>query len=106
NKDAKTVPVNGAYGGPTPDNSGITVHFYLEYVSLPHSTDIPVEPGQKIVDPSKGRNITRGDYTREVQCSIFLSARSAVTIGKWLLNKAAIIDARQKGEDPNPEEND
>ena len=100
NKDSKTVPVNGAYGGPTPDNSGVVVHFYLEYASIPHSTDIPVEPGESKIDASKGRNISRGDYTREVQTSIFLSAESAITIGKWLINKAEIVNARKRGENP------
>lgn len=103
NKDAKTVPVNGAYGGPTPDNSGVVVHFYLEYATIPHSTDITIEPGQKTFNPQTGRNISRGDFTREIQSSIFLSPESAITIGNWLIDKAKIVNARKRGE--NPEEN-
>lgn len=104
NRDSKTIPVNGAYGGPTPDNSGVVVHFYLEYSSIPHSTDIPIAPGQQTIDPRSGRNISRGDYTREIQSSIFLSAESAITIGKWLINKAEILQARKRGENPNPDD--
>jgi len=102
NKDSKTVPANGAYGGPAPDNSGVIVHFYLEYASIPHSTDIPFKPDQTTIDPKAGRNISRGDYTREVQASVFMSAESAITIGKWLINKGEIINARKRGENPNP----
>lgn len=104
NKDSKTVPVNGAYGGPTPDNSGVVVHFYLEYSSVPHSTDIPIEEGQRTVDIKAGRNISRGDYTREIQSSIFLSPENAISIGKWLINKAEIINARKKNRDPGVED--
>ncbi|MHB8581050.1 MAG: hypothetical protein ACYDA4_14505 [Ignavibacteriaceae bacterium] len=102
-KDAKTVPANGAYGGPTPDNSGVVIHFYLEYGSIPHSTDIPIEVGQTTADPKLGRNITRGDFTREIQSSIFMSAESAITIGKWLITRGEIIQAIKRGEIP-PEE--
>lgn len=98
NKDARTLPANGAYGGPTPDNSGVVVHFYLEYASVPHSTDIPIPPGEKKIDITAGRNISRGDFTREIQASIFLSAESAIVIGNWLLNKAEIIKARRRDE--------
>lgn len=102
NKETKTVPVNGAYGGPAPDNSGVVVHFYLEYPSVPHSTDIPVTPGQLRIDPTEGRNISRGDYTREIQTTVFMSAESAIRIGKWLINKGEIIQTRKQDDNPDP----
>jgi len=99
----KTYPVNGAYGGPSPDNSGIVAHFYLEYPSIPHSTDIPIEIGQQNIDLTKGRNISRGDYTRDIQTTLFLSAESAKTIGEWLISKAEIIFERRKSNLQNPD---
>lgn len=97
NKDAKTIPVNGAYGGVTPDNSGIIAHFYIEYSSIPYSTEFNIEEDKKIIDVRDGKNVTRGDYTREVVASTYMTAESAIAIGKWLMdNGNALIEKRKE----------
>jgi hypothetical protein len=104
NKDAKTVPANGAFGGPAPDNSGVIVHLYLEYGSVPHSTDFPIVDGQVKMGPPYEESITRGNFTREVQTSVFMSAESAIAIGKWLIQKGELVKNLKEGKNPLPPE--
>jgi len=96
NKDAKTIPVSGAYGGAAPDNSGIIAHFFLEYASIPYSTEFNVEKSNQVIDVRNGKNVSRGDYTREVVATTFMNAESAIIIGKWLIeNGEALIERRK-----------
>lgn len=106
NKDAKTIPATGAFGGPTPDNSGVIVHLYMEYGSLPNSTDIPVQDGKVRMGQGLEKNITRGDITREVQATVFLSAESAIAIGNWLIQKGELTKNLREGKNPFSSEND
>lgn len=98
NKNSITFPANGAIGGPTPDSSGVMVHFYVEYSSVPHSTTIKVED-KHVINPL-GESITRGDITREIQASTFLTPDVAILIGKWLIASANEIKNRPN----NPKE--
>jgi hypothetical protein len=84
NKNAISFPVSGAYGGPTPDRLGIVVHFYIEYPTVPHSTNLQVN--NDIVDFTHGENISRGDFTREIQATTYLTPETAIVIGNWLIN--------------------
>ena len=104
NKGAKTVPVNGAFGGPTPDNSGVTVHLYLEHSSVPVVTDLPIINGKVQTGPGIEESVTRGNFTREVQATVFMSAESAITIGKWLIDKGELTQRLKKGLIPPPPE--
>ena len=94
-KDALTFPVGGAYGGPTPDNNGVIVHFYVEYGSLPYSVDMDVLENQQ-VDMKSGKTVRRGDITREIQSTAFMSAESAIVIGNWLVEKGNLLLNRRK----------
>lgn len=85
-----TVPVSGAYGGPVPSGDSLMVHFFMEYPCVPNSTELKVEDN-KIVNPQAGKNISRGDVTREIQFSAHMTASSALIIGNWLIEKANMI---------------
>lgn len=102
NKDCKTFPISGAYGGPNPDNSGLIVHFYLEFPAIPYSTEVEIEKGNTIVDLKNSKNVSRGDYTREIQATTFMNAETAIVIGNWLIQNAEGLKARRKGEGLNP----
>jgi hypothetical protein len=91
NKEAKTIPVNGAFGGPTPDKSGVVMHLFLEHGSLPVVTDLPIVDGIVKAGPGIEESVTRGNFTREVQATVFMSAESAIRIGKWLIEKGKLI---------------
>ncbi|HKI77133.1 MAG TPA: hypothetical protein VKA26_01175 [Ignavibacteriaceae bacterium] len=87
---SNTVPVTGAYGGPIPNGDAIMVHFFIEYPTIPNSTELEVKDG-KIINPQTGKNISRGDVTREVQFSAHMTAKSAIVIGNWLIEKGNML---------------
>ncbi|MEX0608512.1 MAG: hypothetical protein WD016_13980 [Balneolaceae bacterium] len=87
NKDSKTFPVTGAWGGINPDTLSLTVHLYNEYTSLPNSIKAEVNDEGK-VDVNAGQRISRGDITREVQGTMVLSPEHALSLANWLTNKA------------------
>jgi len=94
-KGALTFPCSGAYGGPSPDGNGIIVHMFIEYNSVPYSTEIEIV-NQRMINPEKGRTVTRGDLTREIQSTVFMSAESAIVIGNWLVDKGKLLLERKK----------
>jgi len=89
-KNSDTVPITGAYGGPAPTGTGLVVHFFVEYPSIPNSTELEVEDG-KIINAKGGKNISRGDITREIQFTSFMSAKTAITLGEFLIEKARLL---------------
>lgn len=95
-KDSVTVPVTGAWGGPSPgDPAGtIVAHFYLEYNTTPSIINVEVDD-QGRIDPNAGRRTSRGDITREVQATFMMSPEIAVSIGQWLVNKGGEMLARR-----------
>lgn len=94
-KEAISFPCNGAYGGSAPDGSGVVVHFFLEYTSIPHSTLVPIQENNTI-DQTKGQNVSRGDITREIQARTILTPETAIVIGDWLKkNGLAILENRK-----------
>ncbi len=84
NDDANTFPVTGAWGGPTPDGDSLVVHLYTEYQSTPNSIKANVEDDGS-VNISEGQRITRGDVTREIQGTMVLSPKQAISLGQWLV---------------------
>jgi len=97
NKQAITFATSGAYGGPAPDHSGVVVHFYLEYPTVPHSSNLPLK--DKVVDFGHEEKISRGDITREIQATTYLSPELAIVIGNWLIkNGEEAKERRTKNE--------
>lgn len=79
------LPISGVWGGPTPDGASILAHFHIDYKSLPNIINMaPDEKGY--YDPNSGEQISRADYTREIQTSLFMTPEVAITVGKWLQN--------------------
>lgn len=66
------------------------IHFFVEYPSVPNSTELEVEDG-KIINPKAGKNISRGDVTREVQVSTYMTAETAITLGNWMIEKGNLL---------------
>ena len=98
-KNAQTMPVTGAWGGPSPDGSNIIAHFYVESHALPNVIKIKADELGKF-DPNKGEQIMRGDLTREIQAVFVLAPEVAVSVGKWLQeNGLALLESRESGFD-------
>lgn len=83
-----SIPVSGAYGGPSPDGSTIFVHVYTEYIPIPMVTEHPLD-AEGVADFSIGtqRTTRRGDLTRKVQATLVFTPEVAARVGKWLAEK-------------------
>jgi hypothetical protein len=84
-----TLPVMGAWGGPSPDGTTVLAHVYTEYASIPSAMKHRVDQ-QGRVDLAKGETISRADVTREVLATLVLSPEHAMSLGQFLLEKAAL----------------
>ncbi|MGH9891565.1 MAG: hypothetical protein ACREA0_06200 [bacterium] len=97
--DRPTLPVNGAYGGPSMDGSVVFAHVYMEFGTIPameeHEAD---EAG--VVDLTKGNVIKRGDLTRKVLATLVLPPEAAIRLGGWLVTKGG--EAKQRAEEGPP----
>jgi len=92
-----SIPVGGAYGGPSPDGSTIVMHVYTEYISIPTVTEHPLD-ADGVADLSIGhqRVTRRGDVSRKVHATLVFSPEAAARVGKWLADKGRqAVAARQ-----------
>lgn len=80
--DYKMHFINGAYGGLTP-HGDVVCNFFFEYRELPESEDAVVSGGK--VDPVPNKQL---NMIRELKAGIILTPAQAMTIGKWLQDKA------------------
>ena len=81
-----SAPVNGAWGGLTPDGQEVVAALYQERGTIPDIIEVEVEEG--LADLSQGERISRGDILREVQATFVMSPEAAQRIGEWLLEKS------------------
>lgn len=89
-----TIPVNGAFGGPSVDGTLVFAHIYSEFGTLPAMEEHEVEEGG-LVDLSKGNVIKRGDLTRKVLATLVLSPEAAMVVGKWLAERGEMARTRR-----------
>lgn len=91
-----TAPVNGAWGGPTPDGQ-IVAALYQERNTIPDIIEVEVQDG--VADPSKGDRISRGDILREIQATLVMSPEAAQRIGEWLIEKSMQVQGENNSND-------
>jgi hypothetical protein len=84
--DKPTIPVSGAYGGPSPDGNLVVAHVYVEQATLPSHVTHPVKGNR--VDLREGHEIRRSEATREVQATLVLSPEAAIALGEFLMRHA------------------
>ncbi|MGH7518106.1 MAG: hypothetical protein ACREOC_11645 [Gemmatimonadales bacterium] len=94
------IPVQGAYGGPSPDGFSVVAHVYAEYATIPAREENVVLEGSR-VDPSKATQIKRADATRLVQATLALSPETAMRVGAWLVEQGRIASEHRKANQPN-----
>ncbi len=96
--DRPVLPVQGAYGGPSPDGFSVLAHVYSEFATIPAREETPISEGQR-ADPSKSTFIKRADATRLVLATLVLSPEAAIRIGAWLVkNGRAAMEHRKENE--------
>lgn len=96
----RVVPVNGAWGGPTP-RGDVKVYFFHEGMMLPESIKCQVTP-----DGDLGKEIERTPPTaveREFVVGMVLSPDQAGSIGRWLQEKARHARGTLEGSSENEE---
>lgn len=86
NDQRPTIPVNGAFGGPSVDGTLVFAHLYSEYVTVPAMEEHEADDKGR-VDLHKGNVIKRGDLTRKVLATLVLSPEAALGLGQWLASK-------------------
>ena len=85
--DRDSIPVTGAFGGPTPDGNAIVAHLFVEHGTVPSLVTHKVDDEGR-VDLSGGDPIKRGDVTREVQATLLMTPEHALSLGSWLVQHA------------------
>ena len=82
----RPIPINGAFGGLTPNGESVVAHAYIEHNSIPNLVTHNVDE-QGRVNLSEGDPILRGEITRKVETTLTMSPEAAVRIGQWLMEK-------------------
>lgn len=91
--ERRTIPVSGAWGGPSPDGTQIVAHLYVEYPPVPSILTGDVEEGGR-VNIEQARKVQRADVVREVMQTIVLTPHAARSLGQWLIGKADVLEQR------------
>lgn len=91
----RVIHVDGMIGGPSPAMDGIVMALFSERDPIPLRTVHRVSPdGTYTESEREGRD----GITREVDVNAIMSVETAEMVGRWLLEKAAIV--RQYHGDP------
>ena len=78
-----TLAATGAFGGPSPDGHNVIAHLFVEHSMVPSIAELEIsEDGSA----RSLREIKRGEIKREIQASIVLTPKAAISIGTWLVN--------------------
>jgi hypothetical protein len=93
-KDYRLIPVTGAYGGLSP-NGEVIIDFFVERRDSPKEITLEIDEHGKATE--KGRAGQR--FVRERQFGIVMRPDIAVTVGKFILDKAnlATVGREVKG---------
>ena len=91
----RTIHVDGALGGPTPDLN-VYLALWSQRGSIPDATVHSVTP-QGLVEPTAKEVVARSPgMVREVECGVMMSLEAARNFHKWLGEKIAEVDALAK----------
>lgn len=84
-KEVTPKPVNGVWGGPTPDGLSIVAEFFIDSGATPNFIDVSLKENGHVNDQDEKR-ITRGDIIRTVNSISVMSPKAAIAIGEWLVD--------------------
>ena len=91
--DHKTYPVSGVWGSATPQGD-LHCNFYIEHLNIPESFEIEMD----MVSNKATEKMAPDEkvYTREILASFVLKPEIAMSIGKWMIQKAEMITRSRK----------
>ena len=89
-----TLAVTGAFGGPSPDGHNVIAHLYVEHAMVPSIAELELneDGGARLI-----REIKRGEARREIQATLVLAPKAAISIGEWLRNHGIQAAKHLKG---------
>lgn len=90
-KDYRLIPATGAYGGVSP-NGEVIIDFYVERRDSPESITLEIDDQGKAIEKSP----VRSRFIREKQFGIVLRPDIALTIGKFISDKAKLVKEEKK----------
>jgi len=93
--DYKVIPATGAWGGLSP-NGEVIVDFFIERRQDPSSIIITVDEQKRKVEEQQEPTPTV--FVRELQFGVVMRPDIAYSIGKFLMEKAALAGYREKDE--------
>ncbi len=96
------LPVQGAYGGPSPDGFSVVAQLYSEFATIPAREEVELSEGNQ-PRLNQGTFIKRADATRLVVATLVLSPEVAIRVGQWLVNNGRVAMEHRKVNEPKPE---
>ena len=84
----KTYPATGAFGGTNPKGE-IICHFHIDKNKFPESLHYIADSDKPLTEKSIGDE--EKEIIREIQSTIVMRPDVALSIGKWLINKAETV---------------
>lgn len=101
--DRPVLPVQGAYGGPSPDGFSVVAHIYSEFATVPAREEVGLSEESRR-DPSKTTYIRRADGTRLVLGTLVFTPEAAIRIGAWLVQNGKAAMEHRKANEPKEDE--
>lgn len=91
-------PVTGVYGGANTRNDGITVHWFLEYMDVPKTSQFqPPPPGHPPGVPIQLTEVPQvTSMRRDLKVGMTISPEQALSVGQWLVTIAQGILAQRR----------
>jgi len=94
-----TIPVNGAWGGPSNEGRTLIAHLYTTGNTIPKYLKFEKEEAEEgRIDARKGQAIAESTVTREIQATLVLTPEAAISIGNWLVERGKQIKEENHGE--------
>ena len=85
----------GAWGGPTPMGTAVVGHLYVEGTTMPNYTTHEITEDGRL-NLTAREEIKKGTFTRKVTATLMLPPETAVSIGRWLIEKGeAAMELRE-----------
>jgi len=92
--DHRTFHASGVWGGHTPQGE-VVASFFFEHQSLPQGLVVELDERGT---PAATERLGGGEYVREVFTSVVMSPPVALSVGKWLIDRAKHAGARDPDE--------
>jgi hypothetical protein len=94
--DHRTYHASGVWGGHTPQGD-VIASFFFEHQALPQGLVVELDEAG---NPGPTERLGGSEFVREVVTSVVMSPAVALSVGKWLVERARRAGARDAEETP------